>query len=60
LLFPIVTVIMAAWLLGEQVTATFVIGGAVVLFGVWVGAFSRPSVKFEEAETEPLPEEATT
>jgi drug/metabolite transporter (DMT)-like permease len=60
LLFPVVTVIMAAWLLGEQVTATFVIGGAVVLFGVWVGAFSRPSVKFEKAETEPLPEEATT
>ena len=60
LLFPIVTVVMAAWLLGEQVTAAFVIGGAVVLFGVWVGAFSRPSAKFEEAETEPLPEEAGT
>lgn len=60
LLFPIVTVVMAAWLLGEEVTAIFLVGGAIVLLGVWVGAFSRPSGKFDEAETEPLPEEAAT
>jgi drug/metabolite transporter (DMT)-like permease len=47
LLFPIVTVTMAAWLLGEEVTITFVVGGAIVLFGVWVGAFSGSSAKPE-------------
>jgi drug/metabolite transporter (DMT)-like permease len=49
LLFPIVTVAMAGWLLGEEVTVTFVIGGAIVLLGVWVGAFSGSSAKHEVA-----------
>ena len=43
LLFPIVTISMAAWLLGEEVTLAFVIGGAIVLFGVWLGAFNGSS-----------------
>jgi drug/metabolite transporter (DMT)-like permease len=37
LLFPVVTVVIAAWLAGEKVTASFVIGGAIVLLGVWIG-----------------------
>ncbi len=49
LLFPIVTVTLAAWLLGEVVTITFVIGGAIVLFGVWVGALSGSPAKPEVA-----------
>jgi drug/metabolite transporter (DMT)-like permease len=49
LLFPIVTVVIAAWLLGEEVTLTFVIGGAIVLVGIWVGAFSGSSAKSMEA-----------
>ena len=40
LLTPIVTVILAAWLLGEDLAISLIIGGTVVLVGVWVGAFS--------------------
>jgi drug/metabolite transporter (DMT)-like permease len=39
LLFPVATVVIAAWLAGEVVTPTFVIGGAIVLVGVWLGGF---------------------
>ncbi len=39
-LSPIVTVILAASLTGEAVTWVFLLGGAVVLFGVWVGVLS--------------------
>jgi drug/metabolite transporter (DMT)-like permease len=41
LLIPIATVILAGWLLGEQVTTRFVIGSAIVLIGVWFGAISQ-------------------
>ena len=57
LLFPIVTVFMAGWLLGEQVTIAFAIGGAIVLLGVWVGAFSGSTSK-AEAVSLPVPEES--
>jgi drug/metabolite transporter (DMT)-like permease len=40
LLFPVVTVPLAALLAGEVITATFVIGGALGLLGVWLGAIS--------------------
>jgi drug/metabolite transporter (DMT)-like permease len=40
LLFPIVTVIVSAWLTGEVVTLQFVVGAAIVLLGVWVGALA--------------------
>jgi drug/metabolite transporter (DMT)-like permease len=40
LLFPVVTVPLAAFLAGEVITATFVIGGALGLLGVWLGAIS--------------------
>jgi drug/metabolite transporter (DMT)-like permease len=57
LLFPVVTVTLAALLLGEQVTIALVVGGVIVLVGVWVGAFSGSPGKPEEARI-PLPDEA--
>lgn len=41
LLMPMVTVPFAALLFGEQISPTFVVGGVVVLVGVYVGAFLR-------------------
>ena len=40
-LFPVVSVTLSAWLTGEVVTASFVMGALVVLVGVWLGAISR-------------------
>ena len=40
-LMPFVTVALGAWLLGERVGSGLLVGGALVLIGVWVGAFSR-------------------
>jgi drug/metabolite transporter (DMT)-like permease len=42
LLFPLVAVVLGALLLGEPVQPTFVIGGAIVLLGVYIGAVHRP------------------
>jgi drug/metabolite transporter (DMT)-like permease len=41
-LFPFVTVLMAAWLLDEPLTAALLAGAALVAAGVWIGALSRP------------------
>ncbi len=41
LLFPFGTVALDAWLVGETITPMFLIGGALVLVGVYVGAFSE-------------------
>ena len=43
LLFPIVTAILAAWLLSETITLHFVLGSGIVLIGVWLGALSSPA-----------------
>jgi drug/metabolite transporter (DMT)-like permease len=51
LLFPIATVIISAWVTGEVVTPRFLLGGLVVLAGVWIGALSRPRVP----QAEPAP-----
>ena len=40
-LFPFVTVLLAVWLLTETVTWAFMLGGAVVLVGVWFGALAQ-------------------
>lgn len=40
LLFPIATIIIAALVLDEVITPRFLLGGAIVLIGVWVGALS--------------------
>ncbi|MFH1184051.1 MAG: EamA family transporter [Chloroflexota bacterium] len=42
-LMPFVTVLLAGWLAGEIVNGAFLLGGALVLVGVWIGAFSQPS-----------------
>jgi len=45
LLMPVATVLIAAWLLGEAITLPFLIGAALVLAGVWLGAIrSAPQV----------------
>jgi len=41
---PLAAVALAAVILGESIRLTFVLGGALILVGVWVGAFSAPSV----------------
>jgi drug/metabolite transporter (DMT)-like permease len=41
-LMPLVTVALAAWLLGERLTPAFVAGGLLALAGVWVGAIAQP------------------
>jgi drug/metabolite transporter (DMT)-like permease len=41
LLVPLVTILVAAALIGELPTPIFLLGGAVVLLGVYIGAFSR-------------------
>jgi drug/metabolite transporter (DMT)-like permease len=40
LLFPLAAVPLSAWLTGELITVSFVLGGALGLFGVWLGAIS--------------------
>jgi drug/metabolite transporter (DMT)-like permease len=42
LLFPLVAVVLGALMLDEPVQPTFVIGGAIVLAGVYIGAVHRP------------------
>jgi drug/metabolite transporter (DMT)-like permease len=47
LLMPLVTVPLAAILIGERITASLIVGGAIVLVGVYLGAFAnihRPRV----------------
>jgi len=45
LLFPVATIIIAAWLGGEVISPRFLLGAAVVLVGVWVGAIAHPKGK---------------
>jgi drug/metabolite transporter (DMT)-like permease len=41
LLVPIATIVIASWLLDEQVSSRFLVGSAIVLVGVWFGAISQ-------------------
>ena len=41
LLMPLVTVVIAAFVLGERISVQFVIGGAIILAGVYFGALRR-------------------
>lgn len=41
LLVPVATIVLAVWLLDEQVSLRFLLGSAVVLVGVWFGAISQ-------------------
>ena len=56
---PLAGVALAAVILGEPVRLTFVLGGALVLVGVWIGAFSAQSAPSPAAAiTEPEPHRA--
>ena len=37
-LIPLVTIVLASWLAKEQITWQFMLGGTLVVLGVWVGA----------------------
>jgi drug/metabolite transporter (DMT)-like permease len=41
MLFPIVATIAGALLAGEKITLTFILGGTLVLIGVWIGALMK-------------------
>lgn len=56
---PLAGVALAAVILSEPIRLTFVLGGALVLVGVWVGAFSGQSVPASSsAATEDEPDRA--
>ena len=40
-IMPLETVTLSAWLTGEKLNAGLLVGGALVLLGVWVGAFAN-------------------
>ena len=40
LLFPVVTIVIAAWLGNEVISLRFLVGSAIVLVGVWAGAIA--------------------
>jgi drug/metabolite transporter (DMT)-like permease len=56
LLMPVATVILAALLAGEVITPSFVIGAALVIAGVWLGAFGRESEPAQEPAEATCPE----
>lgn len=60
LLMPLVTVALAAVLTDERITPSFVLGGAVILGGVYVGAFlkGRPARSSASSLPECLPIDA--
>jgi len=41
MLFPIVATTAGSLLAGEKITLTFILGGSLVLMGVWIGALMR-------------------
>jgi drug/metabolite transporter (DMT)-like permease len=43
MLFPIVATTAGSLLAGEKITLTFILGGTLVLIGVWIGALMKPS-----------------
>jgi len=52
LLFPVAATVMSSWLTGEVITPRFILGGLIVLAGVWVGAV-RPTGKPAQAQEAP-------
>jgi drug/metabolite transporter (DMT)-like permease len=51
LLFPLVAIALGAVLFAEPIQPSFLLGGAVVLVGVYVGAIYRPRAGAEEGES---------
>jgi len=56
LLFPLVAIVLGAVLLNEPVQPSFLVGGAIVLLGVYLGAVYRP----RRRPAEPLGEVVST
>ena len=52
-LSPLVTVLLATTIAGESITSAFLVGGALVIAGVYVGALSRPREPVPDALPEP-------
>jgi drug/metabolite transporter (DMT)-like permease len=52
-LFPLVTLALEAWILGEPVTTQTLLGAALVMAGVWFGAFSPAARRAPAAATLP-------
>jgi drug/metabolite transporter (DMT)-like permease len=50
-LFPVVTMGLAAWLIEEPVTLPAVVGAAMVMAGVWFGALSGTTLSGTAAST---------
>jgi drug/metabolite transporter (DMT)-like permease len=63
LLMPLVTISLAAVIFGDRISPSFVLGGLVILAGVYVGSFLRRSARpstplpecLPEGQLEPLP-----
>ena len=53
LLFPLVAIVLGAVLFDEPVQPSFLLGGAIVLVGVYVGAIYRPKAGAEDARARP-------
>ncbi len=52
-LSPLVTVLLATTIAGESLTSAFLVGGALVIAGVYIGALSRPSAPAVDPVPEP-------
>jgi drug/metabolite transporter (DMT)-like permease len=53
-LFPVVTMVLEAWILDEPVTGQMLVGAALVVAGVWFGALS-PAARRAPAAPATLP-----
>jgi drug/metabolite transporter (DMT)-like permease len=53
LLFPMVAIVLGALLLGEPIQPSFLVGGLVVVAGVYLGAIRRPTRSATGSEPEP-------
>ena len=58
LLFPLVAIVLGSLLFEEPVQPSFLLGGAVVLLGVYVGAIYRPKARAEERKPDATSAEA--
>lgn len=47
-LIPLVTIVLASWLANEKITLQFMLGGTLVVLGVWIGALWVPKKKVDQ------------
>jgi drug/metabolite transporter (DMT)-like permease len=50
---PLVTLVVAAWLIGETVTWATLLGGAIILAGVWLVNQREAPARCRATSTEP-------